>query len=177
MNNVDILSIVKVSNIYATKFYTELLSFLDNEDDYECYQVGINTRVNEDNGYFSNGVSYHIVILVKDNNEWGIGAMYSCPQELLPTNVYMPQGIGWGLITFISEPSTIDVMDENGTIHYNEDFTEFIVNATCNEVGNMGYSDDALKANIMAIKMCGWWAKAGRYREAIGCDIKFGDLI
>jgi hypothetical protein len=68
-------------------------------------------------------------------------------------------------------------MDENGTIHYNEDFTEFIVNATCNEVGNMGYSDDALKANIMAIKMCGWWAKAGRYREAIGCDIKFGDLI
>lgn len=26
------------------------------------------------------------------------------------------------------------------------------------------------------IKMCGWWAKAGRYRALLGCDIKNGDV-
>lgn len=40
----------------------------------------------------------------------------------------------------------------------------------------MGYSDDALKANIMAVKMCGWRAKAGTYRETYGCDIIYGDV-
>ena len=36
--------------------------------------------------------------------------------------------------------------------------------------------DEAIKANVMAIKMCGWWAHAAGYRSAEGCDIKYGDV-
>lgn len=178
IDNVQVLNVQKVSNSYAPKVYPELQNFFQNENDYECYYVQINTQVNEDNGYFENGISNHLIILVRDDNGWGIGTMCGFDDNLLYSEystdaVY---GIGYGLISYISEPSTIDVMDEKGVIHSDEDFTDFIVNVTCNEIGNMGYSDDALKANIMAIKMCGWWAKAGTYRETYGCDIKYGDV-
>lgn len=33
-----------------------------------------------------------------------------------------------------------------------------------------------LLLNVMAIKMCGWWAHAAGYRSAEGCDIKYGDV-
>lgn len=177
INNAHVLNVQKVSNSYAPKVYPELQKFFQNENNYECYSVKINTQVKEDNGYFKDGISNHLIVLVRDSNGWGIGAMCgfndSSYSEYSANAVY---GIGYGLISYISEPSTIDVMDENGDIHYNEDFTDFIVNVTCNEIGNMGYSDAALKANIMAIKMCGWWAEAGTYRETYGCDIKYGDV-
>ena len=43
-------------------------------------------------------------------------------------------------------------------------------------MGIMGFYDEAIKANVMAIKMCGWWAHAAGYRSAEGCDIKYGDV-
>ena len=172
------MDIKRVSNTYVPKTYPELQSFFENENTYECYVVKINTQVEKDNGYFSDGTSYHLIIIVKDNGSWKVGTICGCPIELLDADasVYAARSIGCGLITYISKPSYIDVMDENGTVHKNESFTEFVVNATCNEIGNEGYSDDALKANVMAIKMCGWWAIAGDYREAYGCDIKNGDV-
>lgn len=146
----QVLDINKVSNAYAPKTYPELQSFFENENTYECYTVKINTQVEKNNGYFSDGISYHLVIIVKDNGIWKVGTMCGCPTELLDSD------------------ASIDVMDENGTVHKNESFTEFVVNATCNEIGNEGYSNDALKANVMAIKMCGWWAIAGNYRPSVG---------
>lgn len=174
VNNVQVTSVQKVSNLYAPKMYPELQNFYYNENNYECYAVEIDTKVNEDNGYFGNGISKHLVVLVKDGDEWGVGTI--CGYSDNSTVSRAANGTGYGLIEFISEPSTIDVMDEKGVIHYDEDFTDFIVNVTCNEVGTQGYSTAALKANVMAVKMCGWWAKAGTYRETYGCDIKYGDV-
>lgn len=66
-------------------------------------------------------------------------------------------------------------VDEKGAVK-NVAFSTYLKNVTYNEIGNMGYYDEAIKANVMAIKMCGWWAHAAGYRSAEGCDIKYGDV-
>lgn len=136
------------------------------------------TTVNEDNGYFSNGISSHLIILVKDNDGWHIGTMLGCPSELNDMTVLSNNILrkGYGFCNCGTEPSTIDVMDEKGTVHKNVSFEDFIINVTCNEIGNEGYNTNALKANIIAVKMCGWWAVEANYRETYGCDIKNGDV-
>ena len=178
VNSVDVLSVEKVDNSYAPKVYPELMEYFADESTYECYKVDMATTVNEDNGYFSNGTSSHLVILVKDNDGWHVGTLLGCPSELNGVTALsnITPRKGYGFCDCGSEPSTINVMDEKGTVHKNESFEEFVVNATCNEIGNMGYDTDALKANIMAVKMCGWWAVEAEYRQSYGCDIKNGDV-
>ena len=178
VNSVDVLSVEKVDNSYAPKVYPELMKYFSSESTYECYKVDMDITVNEDNGYFSNGTSSHLVILVKDNDGWRIGTMLGCPSELDGTNALsdITPRKGYGFCDCDSEPATIDVMDENGTVHEEEPFETFVVNATCNEIGNMGYDTDALKANIIAVKMCGWWAVEANYRQSYGCHIKNGDV-
>lgn len=178
VTSVDVLSVNKVDDSYAPKIYPELMDYFTDESNYECYKVDIATTVNEDNGYFNDGISSHLVILVKDNGDWHIGAMLGCPSELNGTSALseIAPRKGWGFCDCGSEPSTIDVMDEDGTVHDNVDFEEFVANVACNEIGNEGYDADALKANIIAIKMCGWWAVEANYRESYGCDIKNGDV-
>lgn len=72
-----------------------------------------------------------------------------------------------------TEPENIYFLDENGDVRKST-FTEFIVNGTCNEVGNMGYHNDALKANAMAVKMVGWYCVWAGYFISEGYDIPFG---
>ncbi len=47
-----VVTVQKVSNFYAPKVYAELEKFYQNDDNYECYYVQIDTNVNVDNGYF-----------------------------------------------------------------------------------------------------------------------------
>ena len=179
VSSVDVLTVKKVDNSYAPKVYPELMKYFSSESTYECYKVDVDITVNEDNGYFSNGISSHLVILVKDNDGWSIGTMLGCPSELNGANALSDSTSrkGYGFFDCGSEPATIDVMDNNKTVHPEEPFEEFIVNVTCNEIGNAGYDTDALKANIIAVKMCGWWAIKAEYRrELYGCDIKYGDV-
>lgn len=179
VNSVDVLSVEKVDNSYAPKVYPELMEYFASESTYECYKVDMDTDVNQDNGYFSDGISSHLVILVKDNDEWHIGTMLGCPDELNDANSFSSISTrqGYGFCDCGSEPSTIDVMNEKGKVDYGVDFEDFIVNVTCNEIGNEGYDTEALKANIIAVKMCGWWAYEADYRREIyGCHIKNGDV-
>lgn len=174
----EVISVARVANVYAPKMYPELQEYFERETTYECYKVDVVLDVKAENAYFLDGNNSFLTIAVKDETTWRIGAICKCPAELSdPYGISTTAtGIGYGLISFISEPTTISVMDETGTIHTNESFSNFIFNVTCNEIGNEGFDDDAVKAQIIAIKMCGWWAKAGGYRAAYGCDIKHGDV-
>lgn len=173
------LSIEKVDNSYAPKIYPELIEYFASESTYECYKVDVDITVNEDNGYFSDGISSQLVILVKNSDGWHIGTILDCPSELNGANVIsdITPRKGYGFCDCNSEPTKIAVMDDKGTVHPGESFEQFIVNVTCNEIGNAGYDTNALKANIIAVKMCGWWAIEAEYRrKAYGCDIIYGDV-
>lgn len=87
----------------------------------------------------------------------------------------MPYWQSYGFVSYQSQPDYIKVKDEKGAVK-NVAFSTYLKNVTYNEIGNMGYYDEAIKANVMAIKMCGWWAHAAGYRSAEGCDIKYGDV-
>ncbi len=173
----DVISVEKVGNEYAPKVYPELMDFFADESLYECYKVDLQTTVKEGNGYFANGVSSHLVITVQENGVWYIGAFLGCPESLAGGSGVSARAarIGYGFCNLDGEVTSIKVMDEAGTVH-TVSLDDFTINVTCNEIGNMGYHSDALKANVIAVKMCGWWAKEASYREAYGCDIKNGDV-
>lgn len=93
-NNIGILTIssfglqeiLPVSHSYAPWAYTELRSFFEDETNYSCYRILADITVREDNGYYRDGQTYQLVVLVRDKNGWGIGVMSDCPNELLPGN-------------------------------------------------------------------------------------------
>ena len=175
VKNVEITEITKIDDSYAPR-YPELEELMQSPDNYDCYRVVSEMTTYQDSDYFSTGVDYSLVLAVKDNGEWGIGGVANCP-EYLKNDSHMHRAVlGYGFVSYVNEPATIDVMDERGVIHRNVDFTDFIVNVTCNEIGNMGYDVEAIKANAMAVKMCGWWAVAGEFLKADGCDIKYGSV-
>ena len=45
------------------------------------------------------------------------------------------------------------------------DFNEYIFLGVCNEIGNYGYKTQAIYANVIAVKMLGWWAVSIKYRS------------
>ena len=177
VETVNVISIEKVSNDYAPKVYPELMDFFADETAYECYKVTLRTTVAQANSYFFTGTSSHLVITVKESGSWYIGTFLGCPEPLSIETATSGRAArkGYGCCDLDGEVTTIAVMDEAGTIH-SVSLDDFIINVTCNEIGNEGYHTNALKANVIAVKMCGWWAKEASYREAYGCDIKNGDV-
>lgn len=170
IKHAQIISMERVADGFAPTFYKELADFYEKKD-FACYLVEINTTVDHANDFFSTGKSKHICIVVKQDDSWYMGAIYAY------TNEYegAMRGVGWGFIDFITQPSTIVAMPKDASPR-TVNFTEVVVNATCNEIGTMGYKKDAVYANVMAVKMLCWWARAGHYREIEHCDIKFGDV-
>lgn len=176
---VAVEKVEKIDNKFAPKMYYELQKYFSDEAKYECYSVDLILEVTEENDYFQNGSCSYLTIVVNDNESWKIGTIckdiIGSDSGLAAPNA-ITSGIGYGLITTTPKPQTISVMDETGTIHPTVSFNEFITNVTCNEIGNLGFDSDAINAQIISVKMCGWWAKAGGYRAAYGCDIKYGDV-
>lgn len=173
-NNVGILTTdsVKIKSMNAvdkaqTPHYYEIEDYFEMPGSICCYSVEADITVKEFNGYFDTGVSIFTVVLVKEGGEWLIGAVHSEPQG--------QRGVGYGFISYSSKPSTIVARDENNNIS-TVSFDALVFNATCNEIGNMGYSTAAIKANVMAVKMFSWWAQKGHYRDSLGCDIIYGDV-
>lgn len=89
INHIEVLEINRVPNSNAPWVYTELRSYYENEANYACYRILIETSVNVDNGYYSNGTEYQLMVLIKHDNEWGIGVMCECPSDLIPGNETM----------------------------------------------------------------------------------------
>lgn len=123
-----------------------------------------------------NGTNFSLVLMIREASGWKIGGICKCPRDLgsVPAGITVSRQ-SYGFVSYQSQPSYIKVKDENGTVK-NVAFSTYLKNVTYNEIGNMGYYDEAIKANVMAIKMCGWWAHAAGYRSAEGCDIKYGDV-
>lgn len=167
IKHAQIISMERVDDCFAPKFYKELADYYE-KNDFACYLVEINTTVDHTNDFFSTGKSRHICIVVKQDDSWYMGAIYAY------TNEYegAMRGIGKGFVDFVTQPSTITIQPEVGD-PCTVSFTEAVVNITCNEIGAMGYKKVAVYANVMAIKMLCWWAKAGHYHEDDGYDIGY----
>ncbi|MFV0496871.1 MAG: hypothetical protein ACK5L0_01700 [Candidatus Fimivivens sp.] len=189
----DVVSIEQIDNMYAPRFF-ELADFYESEDNYETYLVGMDMKVKEDTEYFYNGINYKLVVLVNNGGDWEIGGQSGAPVEVMVKSegaginealekyrkrvqgdaTITPFGVGYGLLTPGSTPTSIKVYYD-GTV-YTPTFSTFVKNATTNEIGNMGYDAEAVKANVLAVKMCGWWCKVAQYRDSYGADIMYGDV-
>ena len=194
VNAANVVSIEKIDNCYAPKF-NELSDFFETEDSYEVYLVGIDMTVNINTEYFYNGINYKLVVLVNNNGVWQVGGQSGAPIEVLlkSNGMFVDEaitsysmrvfddeavtfGTGYGLLAPGSVPKTIKVANAAGTTVYKVNFADFIKNVTQNEIGNLGFNSNAIKAQAMAAKMCGWWAKVAQYRDSIGADIQYGDV-
>lgn len=131
------------------------------------YKVIVKMETYRDNEYFKNGVNEYCMIVVEENQSYKIGS-------LSLYNHKWQDKAGWGFADPGEEPSTINVMDQNFTVHYNVPMKDFVFNVVCNEIGNLGYERDAVKANILAVKMAGWWFKRIGYYAGQGYDTKYG---
>lgn len=165
IKHAQIISMERVDDGFAPKFYKELADFYEKKD-FACYLVEINTTVDHANDFFSTGKSRHICIVVKQDDSWYMGAIYAYTKEYEDAMLRK----NWGFADFITQPSTIIVKPENAAPR-TVSFTEAVVNITCNEIGAMGYEKAAVYANVMAVKMICWWAIAAHFHEDDGYNI------
>lgn len=166
----EIVNIEQVSNDFVPVVYNEVYPSLMSNLDYTSYVVDVQLQVDEDNGYFSNGLNTFLFTISNDSNNNSLVNTVSSYD-----NISSFEELGRGFQDYTSKPSTINVRYQNGELD-TINFTDFIFNVTCNEIGNEGYLTDAIKANAVAIKMCGWWAKAGAYYPVGGFDISHGTV-
>lgn len=160
-------NIVKIYNADETEVpnYPELAMYKNRL----FYRVVVNLDTYRENDYFKNGINEYYMTLVNDGTGYKVGSISK-------RYLQYQDKAGWGFAQPGAEPTTINVMDQNGNIHYSEAMRDFVFNVVCNEIGNLGYEIDAIKSNIVVVKMAGWWAKRMGYRAALGCDIKYGDV-
>ena len=171
VSSAEVLEISPLSNEYASYFYKELHQYYEQEDAVACYKVVLNLVADESSDYFETGKCERVMILVKEDGHWYAGASYPFPQE----DSELKSVHGYGFANYIPEPATICVKkkDQRPEIM---DFNEYIFLGVCNEIGNYGYKTQAIYANVIAVKMLGWWAVSIKYRIDDGCDVRFGDV-
>ncbi len=172
VKHATILEIAKLDDRYCPDpyFYPTFSNIFSDTSAYDCYYVRADLDVYTPKKNFVNGINEHVITIVKENGEWYIGAM--CRYEpidltedltkhggdILPTRTLaVDKANTYPYFSNSTQPSTIIVKYKNGKT-YDVSFKEFIVNVTCNEIGGMDFATDAIVANIIAIKMCGWWA-------------------
>lgn len=171
VSSAEVLEISPLSNEYASYFYKELHQYYEQEDAVACYKVVLNLVADESSDYFETGKCERVMILVKEDGHWYAGASYPFPQE----DSELKSVHGYGFANYIPEPATICVIkkDQRPEIM---DFNEYIFLGVCNEIGNYGHKTQAIYANVIAVKMLGWWAVSIKYRSEDGCDVRFGDV-
>lgn len=162
LKNVEVVEIVETECDYVG-FYEELRPYYE-DGLYECYEVTIDATVHVDNGYYHNGTSKHKVILVYENNNWWVGQTHVDNSALQTKNF-------WDFADYINKPSTIKVQHRDTDVIGTYDFEDYIFQGVCNEIGNMGFTQDAIKATVMAVKMIGWWAVAKANSSSKGYDL------
>lgn len=168
VNSVDVISIEIVPNYYAP-IYPELANFYSSGS-YECYLATLDIETDEENQYFKDGVTKRLIVMVNENDEWGVGA--SCEYQ-----VPLERGISYGFISgdVHNPPATINVKKySGGTVSGNSEraiFKDFVTRTVLGEIGTMEYYSEAIKAITLSYKMFSWWCALGHYRDTYGCDI------
>lgn len=133
------------------------------------YRVVVAIDTHKENDYFKNGINEYCMSIVEDYSGYKVGSLSLYNRQWLDKARY-------GFANSGEEPSTINVKDQKGKVHYNVSLREFVFNVVCNEIGNENFVEDAVKSNIIAIKMCGWWFKRIGYYAGLGYDATFGML-
>ena len=171
VSSAEVLEISLLSNEYASFYFKELHQYYEQENAVACYKVVLNLVADESSDYFETGKCERIMILVKEDGHWYAGASYPFPQE----DSELKSVHGYGFANYIPEPKTIKTRDYDGN-YATMKFDDFVFLGVCNEVGNYNYKTQAFYANVIAVKMLGWWAVSIKYRENLGCDVIWGDV-
>lgn len=195
-NNIGILTVMEAEIVSATligdenamqEAYKQLEDFFKSERTYACYRVEVRLTVNEENGYFSNGVNSFIMTLIKENGAWGVGAMSAdtMPEEAstlkidippFPTNLPSGSAGGFGDVPGCKAvPSTVNVRDEKNVVHKNVPFDTYLTNVIFHEIGNV-FHDNAICAHIVQIKTFTWCFFVKKPYVAYGFDICCGHV-
>lgn len=180
VRSAEILEIEPITLSYQPDDYgnDELRLLLSSDDNYSCYKLHVRYEVEKPNDYFSNGDFEKYVLLVRENGEWYVAAHhdyfeYECPivntNKIGKLEATRDSDDQSNMYTFCNARKNINVF--SGTSIHSVPFVDFIINTTCNEIGNMMYDDDAIIANIIAIKMCGWYCFAHSVNADEGYDI------
>lgn len=175
INGVEILNIQKVNDEMAPR-YRELEEYYSNEN-FDCFKISMNLSVNEETKYFENGFHERLVILVKDDGKWYVGASSKYSN--------ISRGTGQGFLDgdIKSPPSTIKVGIHDNSTWSNPsitgtpkdiNFNDFVRTAVYGEIGTQGYQAAAIRAVTVSDRMFSWWCVLGSYRDTYGCDIVGG---
>ena len=136
INSAELLYIEKVDKSVAP-YYPELESFYTNGN-YECYLIGVDIDVKENTKYYFDGINYKLVVVVKEDGIWKIGAQCGAPIELLlgingevsanaaiadyceragiSSRINSTRGIGWGFITGdVNDPPAYIYVGDGGS--------------------------------------------------------------
>lgn len=174
-NNVGILNVKNSKVLNITKAPKESIPSIYNTitpnlitENTNAYYVTTELEVNADSDYFSNGENTYLFTTTSEN-----GKSYILTISKVENNIMAREALGYGFNYVTSEPTSITVKYRNGAIA-TISMSDYVFNATCNEIGNENYADAAVIANALAIKMCGWWAKRGHYFPVGGYDIYYG---
>ncbi|GEM_PF-758238 len=169
VSSAEVLEISPLSNEYASYFYKELHQYYEQEDAVACYKVVLNLVADESSDYFETGKCERVMILVKEDGHWYAGASYAY------VNSFAGMKNLNGFADYISEPATIRVMKKDQKPEVMS-FDSYIFLGVCNEIGTTNHVQQAIYANVIAIKMLGWWAVAVGFRSTVGCDVMYGDV-
>lgn len=173
VNSVGIISVCEVSNTYAPD-YPELAEFYA-ANDYKCFIATMDITTNEETDYFKDVMTQRLVVMAKEDGQWGVGA--SCEYQAPLT-----RGVGYGFLNgnVNNPPSTITVDMHVGSDYSSinvsgnpteVDFKTFVKKTVLGEIGTLGYAAEAVKAVTLSDKMFAWWCCLGSYRDTYGCDI------
>lgn len=191
-NNIGILTVTGAEIVSATliddenamqEAYKQLEDFFKSERTYACYRVEVRLTVNEENGYFSNGVNSFIMTLIKENGAWGVGAMSADtePEEADMVIINLERltpapksAYGFGNVPGCKAvPSTVNVRDEKNVVHKNVPFDTYLTNVIFHEISD-DYHEQATCAHIVQIKTYTWCFCVKKPYAAYGFDICSG---
>ncbi len=82
VNHMEIIDSAEMSNEYILQNCPELSKY-NREGRLKCYWLKLDINVNESNEFYSDGISYQLAGIVKIDDEWMIGAMTLCSENLI----------------------------------------------------------------------------------------------
>lgn len=181
VTDADVMSIEKLDDFYIpAEVYLELNEYF-NTGNYECYKVAVDMQIAEENGYFDNGLNYKTIVLVKDDETWSVGA--TCGANDNENSTFRASHPTGKLVNCSSNssstmPSSVRVYVESKGKAETATLAAYVKNTIQNEVGNLSYPSDALKALCVASASHVQYYKLSKYWDASGYDIKTtGSLV
>jgi hypothetical protein len=174
VNSAAVISITQVTDEAAPSgVYDELEEHFEDTSAYNCYKVVVDMSINEDNGYYLEGINEKIIILINENGEWKVGSTYNAPQSN-PRLRGVGQLVGFCAGAYSTKPSIVRVK-ESSTYIVSPTLSVYVRNTIQNEVGNLNYPSNALKALCVASQSHVWWFCLTKYWDAQGYDIRSYD--